>query len=403
MFNKFSIFNFQFSIIIIALSAIMIACSSDDSDDPGDDPAVPAQRTVIAYFDGNNDLSSFLKGDIAEMETGSKNLSSTTNLIVFANIAGQKPYIAEMVNGKSTKVREWDNTFLATHPDSMLSVMQWIIDKYPANDYGIIFGGHGTGSLVKSNATKDIDTIPTTMRPAYAYGYDYNTSATQKPLMWMNTGTLANVISHLSSRMSYNLKFIFFDCCLMQDYDVACQLNKYARYLIAPVSETPSAGAPYHNIVPILSIDNTEHLCDTLLTIYQTYCEQTALPICISAIRTRDVDDMQIKANAALSEVKSNLPQPYDYSNVIYYHKEKNVTNPLLWDLKSFLYEQNKKGYLSDATYNAFVEAQKKCIFTSRKSSKWKSGSISDYDFTTFSVTDDNYGALSITKKAIEE
>ena len=395
MFNKFSIFNFQFSIIIIALSAIMIACSSDDSDDPVD-PVIPAQRTVIAYFDGNNDLSSSLKGDIAEMETGSKNLSSTTNLIVFANIVGQKPYIAEMVNGKSTKVREWDNTFLATHPDSMLSVMQWIIDKYPANDYGIIFGGHGTGSLVKS------DTIPTTLHPAYAYGWD-RSSTTVSGRCWINATTLANVISHLSSRMSYNLKFIFFDCCLMQDYDVACQLNKYARYLIAPVSETPSAGAPYHNIVPILSIDNTEHLCDTLLTIYQTYCEQTALPICISAIRTRDVDDMQIKANAALSEVKSNLPQPYDYSNVIYYHKEQNVTNPLLWDLKSFLYEQNKKGYLSDATYNAFVEAQKKCIFTSRKSSKWKSGSISDYDFTTFSVTDDNYGALSITRKAIEE
>ena len=167
MFNKFSIFNFQFSIIIIALSAIMIACSSDDSDDSGDDPAVPAQRTVIAFFDGNNNLSSELREDIVEMENGSKSLSSTTNLIVFANIRGDSAYVAEVVNGKKKKVRMWPKNFISTNPDNMLSVMQWIVEKYPAYEYGIIFGGHGTGSMV--NIDEKNDTIPTTLHPAYAY------------------------------------------------------------------------------------------------------------------------------------------------------------------------------------------------------------------------------------------
>ena len=387
-------FHISHFTLLLLFAASMLACSSD-SDSPAPDPVIPAQRTIIAYFDGNNSLASNLNTDIEEIKTGTVGLSANYNVIVFANINGKKPYIAEMAGGKKTVVREWDNTFFATNPDSILSIMQWIVGKYPANEYGIVFGGHGTGSIFTN------DTIATTMRPAYAYGNDYNTTPSQKPLLWINTGTLANVISHLP-----RTRFIFFDCCLMQDIDVAGQLKKYTDYIIAPVCETPAEGAPYDKITPLFTIDNTEQMCDELLTTYQTYCEQTAKPICISALRTYYVDDMQAKANIALQEVKQNLltaPVTYDkYANVIYYYKQNTFADPCLYDLKSFLYQQNQNNYLSDATYNAFVEAQKRCIFTSRKSSQWVNAQ-NRIDFTQFVVEDYNYGALSITREAIEK
>ena len=147
-------------------------------------------------------------------------------------------------------------------------------------------------------------------------------------------------------------------------------------------------------------------MCDELLTTYQAYCEQTAKPICISALRTYYVDDMQAKANIALQEVKQNLltaPVTYDkYANVIYYYKQNTFADPCLYDLKSFLYQQNQNNYLSDATYNAFVEAQKRCIFTSRKSSQWVNAQ-NRIDFTQFVVEDYNYGALSISRDALEK
>ena len=352
---KLSTVNCQLSTILTALLLSIAACSSD-SDSPAPDPVIPAQRTIIAIFDGNNSLSSDLKNDISEIEAGTKEVSAATNVIVFANIYGKKPYIAEMVNGKSTTVREWDKTFFTTNPDTLLSVMQWIIAKYPANEYALVFGGHGTGSIVYT------DTIPTTMRPAYAYGWD-TSNKVPSGRVWMNTSTLAAVISHLPRP-----RYIFFDCCLMQDYDVACQFKKYTDYIIAPVCETPSAGAPYHQIVPLLSINDVEVMCDTILTTYQQYCTQTSLPICISAIRTRNVDDLQVKTNAALQEIKQNTALPSDYTKVIYYFREEDTSDPVLYDLKSFLYEQNKQGNLSDETYNAFVSALEKCIFSSRKS-----------------------------------
>ena len=382
---KLSTVNCQLSTILTALLLSIAACSSD-SDSPAPDPVIPAQRTIIAIFDGNNNLSSNLNGDISEIEAGTKEVSAATNIIVFANILGQKAYIAEMVNGKRTKVREWSNAVVTTDPDTLLSVMQWIIAKYPANEYALVFGGHGTGSLLKGVN----DTIPTTMRPAYAYGWD-TSNKVPSGRVWMNTSTLAAVISHLPRP-----RYIFFDCCLMQDYDVACQFKKYTDYIIAPVSETPADGAPYRKITPLLTIDDTEKMCDTILTTYYDYYTPH---LCISAIRTRDVDDLQVKTNAALQEIKQNTALPYDYSKVIYYFVEANKT--LQYDLKSFFYEQNQQGNLSDDKYNAFVTALEKCVFTTRKSKPWKTAA--QIDFTDFDVEDYNYGGLSITKETIEK
>ena len=389
----------HFTLLLLFAASMLAACSSSD-DAPAPEPVIPAQRTVIAYFEGNNNLRSSLNEDIKEMKTGSKALSSATKLILFAAMNGEKPYIAEVAGGEIKKVRQWESSFFATHPDSMLAVMKWIIEKYPASEYGIIFGGHGTGSIVKSNSDKDTDTIPTTMRPAYAYGYDFKDTK-QKDKWWINTTTLATVISHLPERP----KFIFFDCCLMQDIDVAYQFRKYTDYIVSPVSETPDKGAPYDSIVPLLSIADPEVMCDNILTTYQTYCQQKALPICISALRTYYVDDLMVKTDAALKEVKQNLEdnnESYDYTNVIYYFRETNDGDPVLYDVKSFLYEQNKSGRLSDPTYQAFLAALKPCIFTSRKSNGWRNA-YNRIHFTDFTVTDDNYGALSIRREKIEE
>ena len=382
---KLFTFHISHFTLLLLFAASMLACSSD-SDSPAPDPVIPAQRTIIAIFDGNNNLSSNLNGDISEIEAGTKEVSAATNVIVFANILGQKAYIAEMVNGKSTKVREWANSVVTTDPDTLLSVMQWIIAKYPANEYALVFGGHGTGSLLKGVN----DTIPTTMRPAYAYGWD-TSNKVPSGRVWMNTSTLAAVISHLPRP-----RYIFFDCCLMQDYDVACQFKKYTDYIIAPVSETPADGAPYRKITPLLTIDDTEKMCDTILTTYYDYYNPH---LCISAIRTRDVDDLQVKTNAALQEIKQNTTLPYDYTKVIYYFVEANKT--LQYDLKSFFYEQNQQGNLSDDKYNAFVTALEKCVFTTRKTKPWKTAA--QIDFTNFDVEDYNYGGLSITKETIEK
>lgn len=376
-------------ILFIAVSAFVVACSSDDDTDNPDEPVVVnARRTVIAYMDGNqvgNSLPQFLNLDIREMATGSANLPADVNLIVFANIRGEKPYIAQLSGGESTKVREWESTFLATNPDSMLSVMQWIIKKYPAYEYATIFGGHGTGSLQYT------DTIATSLRRAYAYGWDYDNGKA----IWMNSQTLGAVMSHLP-----HMKFVFFDCCLMQDIEVANHLQRYTDYIIAPICETPITGAPYETIVPLLSTSDVETLCSDVINAYTA-----ASNICISALRTSGVADLLDATREALKEIMPNitLDESVLYQNSIYYYRRNKISEPALYELQDILYEQNQSHYLTDATYQKFLDAIGQCVFCKHFVTWWISDPNIGINFNDFTVTADNFGGLSISRETIEE
>ena len=353
-------------ILFIAVSAIIVSCSNDSEE--SDVPViVPAQRTIIAYMDGNqvgNSLPQFL--------------------VVFANIHGEKPYIAELSGGESIKVREWESNFLATNPDSMLSVMKWIIEQYPANEYATIFGGHGTGSLVYT------DTVPTNLRRAYAYGWDYDNGKA----IWMNSQTLGTVMSHLP-----HMKFVFFDCCLMQDIEVANNIQRYTDYIIAPVCETPITGAPYENIVPLLSTSDIETLCTDVINAYTA-----ANGICISALRTSGITNLLNITCEAIKEIMPviNNNSTVLYRNCIYYYRRNKISDPVLYELQDILYEQNQGHILSDATYQRFLDAISQCVFYKHYVTWWVSDPSVGINFNDFTVTDDNFGGLSISRETID-
>lgn len=375
-------------ILFIAVSAIIVSCSGDDQEEPDPPVVVPARRTIIAYMDGNqvgNSLPQFLSLDIKEMVTGSAKLPSDVNLIVFANIRGEKPYIAELAGGDSTKVREWESTFLSTNPDSMLSVMQWIIKKYPANEYATIFGGHGTGGLHYT------DTVATNLRRAYAYGWDYDNGKTT----WINSQTLGTVMSHLPK-----MKFVFFDCCLMQDIEVANDIQRYTDYIIAPVCETPVKGAPYEDIVPLLSTSDIETLCSDVINAYTANSN-----ICISALRTSGITNLLNVTREALKEIMPDINnnETVLYRNCIYYYRRTRVSDPALYELQDILYEQNQGSILSDATYQKFLDAIGQCIFKKHFVTFWVSDPSVGINFNDFEVKAENFGGISISRETIEE
>ena len=375
-------------ILFIAVLAIIVSCSDDTPEEPDVPVVVPAQRTIIAYMDGNqvgNSLPQFLNLDIKEMAKGSDKLPADVNLVVFANIRGEKPYIAELAGGESTKVREWESNFLATNPDSMLSVMKWIIDKYPAYEYATIFGGHGTGSLVYT------DTVATNLRRAYAYGWDYDNGKA----IWMNSQTLGTVMSHLP-----HMKFIFFDCCLMQDIEVANNIQRYTDYIIAPVCETPITGAPYENIVPLLSTSDIETLCTDVINAYTE-----ANGICISALRTSGITNLFNVTREAIKEIMPviNNNATVLYRNCIYYYRRNKISDPVLYELQDILYEQNQGHILSDATYQRFLDAISQCVFYKHFVTWWVSDPSVGINFNDFTVTDENFGGLSISRETIDD
>ena len=102
-------------ILFIAVLAIIVSCSDDTPEEPDVPVVVPAQRTIIAYMDGNqvgNSLPQFLNLDIKEMAKGSDKLPADVNLVVFANIRARSPTLLNFPEVKAQKYANGNQTSL---------------------------------------------------------------------------------------------------------------------------------------------------------------------------------------------------------------------------------------------------------------------------------------------------
>lgn len=358
----------------------LCSCSSDEGND--NPPVRTAFRTVIVYMCGDNNLSDSLRQDYKEMVAGSANLPDNVNVIVLNDNLRSTPFIAKLSDGQETVVKTWDTDFYVTIPDTMLNIMQWIINKYPAEEYATIFTGHGTGSR------QTIDTIHTDMKRFYAYGIDRNYSTTEGA--WINVPTLATVFSNLKTPTgrSAHMKYIFFDCCCMQSVEDVYELRNYADYISSPLSEVPAAGANYREVIPKVGNDFDAYPEDLLF-----YTDDQRL--CASVVRTDQLETLLYATRNVLLEIMSNSDYTQKtelkYSGCIYYYRR---TNPIMHDMQSVFLQQVEAGTLSETTYEAWKQALEKAVIAKKMASWWMT-SIG-IDFSSFDVTEETYGGLSM-------
>lgn len=382
------------------------ACSKDSTDEEEKKPPVDTlaqyktqgqhlRRSIIAYMCGdNNNIGTYLKEDVKEMIEGSKQLQEDCRLILLSDFDNQPPRISEIRQGREVVMREYEKDFYVTSPDSMLSIMKWIISNYPADEYATVFGGHGSGAIIEN------DTIKTNLVTLKAYGPD-GTATTPANRQWINIPSMARVFSNLPK-----MEYIFFDCCAMGNVETVYELRNAAHYIIAPVSETPGDGAPYKTIVPILSLDRMlvgsyiidHYIQDTNFGSYDG--------ICISCVKTDELENLR----KATYDVLRKFPQhpgtnrlQFNIRYCVYYYNVNRALSdtPILHDMKS-VFTQNG---LSADDMKEWEKAVNKAVVarypkTGTTSFRWKTsmrvnegGSISDY---TFTLNDDNYCGLSM-------
>lgn len=371
--------------LLLSLIGVFSLVSCHDSDDEA--PAL-ANRTIIAYICGDNDLSSDLATDIQEMKTASKSLGSDINLIVFADLDGQKPYIAKLTNGEMSIIRKWDNYIYAVSPDNMHDILQTVIRQYPAKEYGLIMEGHGSGSL------QAIDTISTAMKRLYTYGTDKKGEETSSKVYSINTTTMATVFSNLKDHDGKSVKFsfMFFDICCMQNVENDYELANYTDYIIAPISEVPSNGANYRTLLPLL----TKDIATNAQEIINTYAPKKE--ICASVVKTEALEELLYQTREALQEIYANGAVDrenrldLDLNHCIYYYVSFRCN--ILHDIQDVLYEQHLLNKLSAATYNRWKNTLSKAVIAKVYTSKWSD--TSGVDFSQFSVNDDTFGGINM-------
>lgn len=352
------------------------ACSDNSEENHnGQAGSEKAKRTVIVYMSAENDLHSFATADLREMATGSKSIGNDVNLIVFVDLANNKskPYVARMHNGNQTIDTEYNPTsdFYASDPDKMRETLNWIINKYPADDYGLILWGHATGWFVEDS----VDTKGQAGMRHKAYGCDSgNNTQSLAGGKWINIPSLAKVLGGLDGKLLY----IFADCCCFQTAEVAYELRHSAEYIIGSPAEIPGYGANYSKIAASLFSKSPDF--------YKDIANNYGYTVPLSVIKTSEMESFAKATAIAMADTKKEADA--DFNDLIYYLFRKY--GRVNFDIKNFM-QQNTQ---NQETYLEWEKALDKAVVFKKKAERWDTNG--HVDFYDFKVTDDNYGGMSM-------
>lgn len=374
-------------LISITLLLLFTACHKDDDNNT---PPTPARRTVIVYVSGDNTLSGFTYGDLQELVNGATNtLSDDDRLVMFVDriSTAEKPFIARIKNDSKQPVDtlyKYSEDPYVSEPSVFKDVITRITQLCPAQEYGLVLWGHGTGWCFDKDER-------VTSAPRRAYGVDNgNKSANGNKGLWLSIPDMRSCFELLG----FKWKFIFADCCNMMCVEVAYELRNCADYLIGSPAEIPGFGAPYHKMVThFFSQSDTFYadIVDSYAASYKDY-----LPL--SAIQLSEMESLAKATKAVLPAVAEHLKQgdAIATKGIIYYFSPNGRYD----DVNKSMYDMNDmiRTALSEQpdAYNTWHQAFMKAVPKQVKADRWETQSANTVNFSDFTVTDAKQGCVSM-------
>ena len=393
---------YRFIILSISL-LLLVACHEKDDPEP---PVTIAERTVLVYMSGENNLTydssdagSYLEDDLDEILEGSNQLNSKQHLICFIDSVGTTnyPHIVEISNGKTEMVYRYDTDFYASDPDRMKEVITWVMNKYPAKEYGLVLWGHATGWAVEADT---VAATAKTRQATRAYGQDRGWDLTgddKNVEKWMNITQMASALEQLPNKF----KFIFADCCCMGCIECAYELRNSADYYIASPAEIPGEGAPYQLIVPKLFSTSSNYYkeiaqCyyDYMLEAYQQpdysqwpYLKGYSVPMAVF-----DLSKMDNLAAATKKLMATFMPQYPEELNLNGHPFYFAFDTPVMYDVKSVFSQ-----YAAEADYREWLQTYNAAVPFQIVSKQWMTGYNAIYNgFSYFPKDEDQWGCSSM-------
>lgn len=194
--------------------------------------AQEAYCTVLVYMDGSDLESDYgaAAEDLREIETAVRETGmppGTLRVVVEAGGAAEwqydamkdKKYGRFCVTEEGVQGEEELETRNMGSADTLADFINYGIQSYPAEHYGLVFWNHGAGQIK-------------------GFGSDTNFDAASLPLKDMKEGME-------TSAMSKPFDFISFDACLMGNLELVSTLKEKTEYLIASEELEPQNGFDY--------------------------------------------------------------------------------------------------------------------------------------------------------------
>lgn len=224
--NKFRLplMKAKYIVCFFLLLLTLVACEKEEIINEG-----PAQRTVLIYFAGDNNLGSFIDQNLKMIKEGIKNDGlNNGNLLIYSDKSGDTPKLFQLKMEADT-VRQIDiRTYEADQNSASTETLTEVIDQvkadFPADSYGLVLWSHGSAWLPGN--------ISSYLR---SFGVDGNAT--------IDINDLASALSQ------YHFDFLLFDACYMSSTEVAYALRGCTDYVIGSPTEVLADGFPYKDII----------------------------------------------------------------------------------------------------------------------------------------------------------
>ncbi len=283
-----------------AIAALALLCLSACEKNSSFHETIYSDRKVlILYSAGHNSLSS-------------DNLDNLRDLILYSNLHTDDPAADAVIifshSNEDSQTpyllyphKNWEGSLvidtlvsfssktISASAATLETVLTFVRDNFPADEYGLVFSSHGTGyvpagyysnsaeyennykpsSAVSKTEGKRVPSLEPTPVPGIyetdplvrSIGQDY----------YSNSETYEINVEQFAEAIPMYLKYVVFDACLMAGIEIAYQLRDKVEWLIASPAEILAEGMDYKTMLSYLTArpeDDLRGFCENYYNYY---------------------------------------------------------------------------------------------------------------------------------------
>lgn len=350
----------KFPYLFIYIGAIF-AFSACSDDIPIPDPET-YESVAIVYWMGDNSLNGVADTDINELVTDKDAIPANSKIIIYADKKDKMPVIYELDAQNGLKVwKEYTQEEDCTDSLTFLTNLRTITRNFPAKSYGLTFGAHGSGPVIKQRR---------------ALGPDDSHSSN-----WMNIPTLRGALEQLP-----HFKYIFFDVCFMQSIEVAYELRNVTDWIIGSPAEIPAPGAPFNTITGALCKGDIQGIVEGYNSGYPTAIYDGVI---LSAVKCSELGNIAATTRTYIESAFANRQTiPYGETQKIQKYSSEFSSYTFCYDMNSIM-----PHILSDEEYHQWLEAFDEVV-PLRKASSGKWTAYHCYNPTIYDP--DHFGGITM-------
>lgn len=307
-------------VIIPAVCVFLLAACHEEDPQPVPPKNSHAPRTLLIYMVAQNSLgyAGYHRKDSAEMMNGVKTLSDSDKVLLFID-DDRPPRLYEI--GKNYErpklLKHWNADPNSADTTMLAGMLRYMKSNYPSQSYGLVLWSHASGWIPGARSVEQAkyhSSARLRRRSPKSFGIDVGTdgkmsrdvAALGAHPFEMNIDDMASAIE----KTGIHLRFIHFDCCQMQNIEVAYALRNTADYIAGSPMAIQATGAFYTDMF------NKGYFSDDITDMgvaYTNYYENKgSLPytenfgLVFSILRT---DRLQAVADAVAEVIPRDLPE----------------------------------------------------------------------------------------------